>query len=99
MDLKVEKAGYADIGQMQLYVNYFNREICTPEDNPTVGIILCADKNDTVIEYTLGNRKDIGVFAPQYNLMLPTQEELKHEIEKTKENFLRLNNNKTCIYK
>lgn len=99
LDLKVEKAGYADIGQMQLYVNYFNREICTPEDNPTVGIILCADKNDTVIEYTLGNRKDIGVFAPQYKLMLPTKEELKHEIEKTKENFLRLNNNKTCIYK
>lgn len=92
LDLKVEKAGYADVGQMQLYVNYFNHEVCTPEDNPTVGIILCADKNDTVIEYTLGNRKDIGVFAPQYKLMLPTKEELKHEIEKTKENFLRLKN-------
>ena len=63
IDLKMTKAGYADIGQMQLYVNYFNREICSPVDNPTVGIILCAEKNDTVIEYTLGNRNDIGVFA------------------------------------
>lgn len=90
LDLKVGKAGYADVGQMQLYVNYFNRDVCTPDDNPTVGIILCADKNDTVIEYTLGNRNDIGVFAPKYRLMLPTEEELRYEIEKTKEDFLRL---------
>ena len=84
------KAGYADIGQMQLYVNYFNREICSPDENPTLGIILCAEKNDTVIEYTLGNRKDIGVFASKYKLILPTEEELKREIEQTKENFKRL---------
>ncbi|MDE6791904.1 MAG: DUF1016 domain-containing protein, partial [Muribaculaceae bacterium] len=87
---KMTKAGYADIGQMQLYVNYFNREICSPDENPTVGIILCAEKNDTVIEYTLGNRKDIGVFASKYKLILPTEEELKREIEQTKENFKRL---------
>ncbi|MDE6229740.1 MAG: PDDEXK nuclease domain-containing protein [Muribaculaceae bacterium] len=90
IDLKINKAGYADVGQMQLYVNYFNKEVCTETDNPTVGIILCAEKNDTVIEYTLGNRTDIGVFAPKYKLMLPTEEELRYEIEKTRENFLRL---------
>ena len=88
--MKINKAGYADVGQMQLYVNYFNKEVCTETDNPTVGIILCAEKNDTVIEYTLGNRTDIGVFAPKYKLMLPTEEELRSEIEKTRENFLRL---------
>ncbi|MDE6090061.1 MAG: PDDEXK nuclease domain-containing protein [Duncaniella sp.] len=90
IDLKMAKAGYADVGQMQLYVNYFNREVCTADDNPTVGIILCAEKNDTVIEYTLGNRNDIGVFASKYKLILPTEEELKREIEQTKENFKRL---------
>ncbi len=90
IDLKMNKAGYADVGQMQLYVNYFNKEVCTPQDNPTVGIILCSEKNDTVIEYTLGNRNDISVFAPKYKLMLPTEEELRREIERTKENFKRL---------
>ncbi|MDE6377886.1 MAG: PDDEXK nuclease domain-containing protein [Duncaniella sp.] len=90
IDLKMAKAGYADVGQMQLYVNYFNREVCTPDDNPTVGIILCTEKNDTVIEYTLGNRNDIGVFASKYKLILPTEEELRREIEQTKENFKRL---------
>lgn len=90
IDLKMSKASYADIGQMQLYVNYFNKEVCTAQDNPTVGIILCSEKNDTVIEYTLGNRNDIGVFASKYKLMLPTEEELKREIEQTKENFMRI---------
>ncbi len=60
------------------------------EDNPTVGLILCTEKNDTVIEYTLGNRNDIGVFASKYKLMLPTEEELRREIEISKENFKRL---------
>lgn len=90
IDLKMTKASYADVGQMQLYVNYFNKDICTPDDNPTVGIILCTEKNDTVIEYTLGNRNDIGVFASKYKLLLPTEDELKREIEQTKENFKRL---------
>ncbi len=90
VDLKMNKASYADVGQMQLYVNYFNKEVCTRDDNPTVGIILCSEKNDTVIEYTLGSRSDISIFAPKYKLMLPTEEELRREIEKTKENFKRM---------
>ena len=90
IDLKMAKAGYADVGQMQLYVNYFNKEVCSADDNPTVGIILCSEKNDTVIEYTLGNRNDIGVFASKYKLILPTEEELRRDIEQTKENFKRL---------
>ena len=87
IDLKMKEANYADVGQMQMYVNYFNMEVCTEGDNPTIGIILCAEKNDAVIRYTLGTRKDIGVFSPQYRLTMPTEEELRREIEITRENF------------
>ena len=91
IDLKMKTVDYSDIGQMQLYVNYYNMEVCTEHDNPTVGIILCSKKNDAVVKYTLGNRNDIGVFSPQYKLIMPTEEELKHEIEMTRENFKLLN--------
>lgn len=87
IDLKMHSADYSDIGQMQLYVNYYNMDVCTKDDNPTVGIILCSEKNDSVVKYTLGNRKDIGVFSPQYKLVMPTEEELKREIELTRDNF------------
>lgn len=91
IDLKMHSPDYSDIGQMQLYVNYYNMDVCTDIDNPTVGIILCSEKNDAVIRYTLGNRNDIGVFSPQYKLIMPTEEELKREIEITRENFTLLN--------
>lgn len=87
IDLKMHSADYSDIGQMQLYVNYYNMDVCTPADNPTVGIILCSEKNDSVVRYTLGNRTDIGIFSPQYKLVMPTEEELKREIALTRENF------------
>lgn len=87
IDLKMGKADYGDVGQMQLYVNYYNTDVKLPEDNPTIGIILCAEKNDAVIRYTLGNRNDINVFSSKYKLVLPTEEELKKEIEKTRETF------------
>ena len=91
IDLKMHSPDYSDIGQMQLYVNYYNMDVCTEYDNPTVGIILCSKKNDALVKYTLGNRNDIGVFSPQYKLIMPTEEELKREIEKTRENFKLLN--------
>lgn len=91
IDLKMHAPDYSDIGQMQLYVNYYNMDVCTEFDNPTVGIILCSEKNDAVVKYTLGNRNDIGVFSPQYKLIMPTEEELKREIEITRENFKLLN--------
>ena len=87
IDLKMKQVDYSDIGQMQLYVNYYNRDVCQPDDNPTIGIILCSEKNDTVIEYTLGDRKDIGVFSAKYNLIMPTKEELIKEIEITRQKF------------
>ncbi len=90
IDLKIGRADYSDVGQMQLYVNYYNMEICRDDDNPTVGIILCAEKNDAVVRYTLGDRKDIGVFQAKYDLVLPTPEELQREIARTREQFLLL---------
>lgn len=91
IDLKMKKVDYSDVGQMQLYVNYYNRDVCQPDDNPTIGIILCSEKNDTVIEYTLGDRKDIGVFSAKYNLIMPTKEELTREIELTRQKFKLIN--------
>lgn len=91
IDLKMKTVDYSDIGQMQLYVNYYNMEVCREGENPTVGIILCSENNDAVVKYTLGNRNDIGVFSPQYKLIMPTEEELKREIEMTRENFKLLN--------
>lgn len=91
IDLKMRRVDYSDIGQMQLYVNYYNHEVCQTDDNPTIGIILCAEKNDTVIEYTLGDRKDIGIFSAKYNLIMPTKEELSREIELTRQKFKLIN--------
>lgn len=91
IDLKMKRVDYSDIGQMQLYVNYYNREICRPDDNPTIGIILCSEKNDTIVEYTLGDRTDIGVFSAKYDLIMPTKEELSREIELTRQKFKLIN--------
>lgn len=91
IDLKMNRVDYSDVGQMQLYVNYYNREVCQPDDNPTIGIILCSEKNDTVIEYTLGDRKDIGVFSAKYDLVMPTKEELSREIKLTRQKFKLIN--------
>ena len=66
-------------------------EICNKTDNPTIGIVLCAEKNDAVVRYTLGDRKDIGVFSAKYKLFMPTEEELKREIEISRENFRLIN--------
>ena len=91
VDLKMNRVDYSDIGQMQLYVNYYNMEVCRPGENPTIGIILCSEKNESVVKYTLGDRKDIGVFSSEYKLIMPTEEELKREIEITRRNFKLLN--------
>ncbi|MDE0154393.1 MAG: PDDEXK nuclease domain-containing protein [Gammaproteobacteria bacterium] len=76
IDLKTEKLTHGDIGQMQMYVHYFDREVCTQEDNPTIGLILCTDKNDAIVEYVLdkGNER---IFASRYKLELPPEEELR----------------------
>jgi len=81
VDLKLEKLTHGDVGQMQLYVNYFDREVCGADDNPTVGLLLCTEKNDSMVRYILGEENE-QVFAAKYKLALPTREELEQELRK-----------------
>lgn len=80
IDLKVGKLTHADLGQIQFYVNYFDRERRTEGDNPTLGLILCSDKNDAIVRYTLGEQQERKIFASRYQFYLPTVEELQQEL-------------------
>jgi predicted nuclease of restriction endonuclease-like (RecB) superfamily len=79
IDLKLDKLTHQDLGQMQMYVNYFDRYIKTPDENPTIGIVLCKRKKDALVELTLP--KDANIFAAQYQLYLPSKEELQRQLE------------------
>jgi predicted nuclease of restriction endonuclease-like (RecB) superfamily len=81
IDLKIGKLTHGDLGQIQLYVNYYDRERRTEGDNPTLGLILCSDKNDAVVKYTLGAEQQDKIFASRYQLHIPTEAELRHELE------------------
>ncbi len=79
LDLKIGKLTHQDIGQMQMYVNYYDRKKKLETENATIGIILCKEENKTVIEFTLPeNNKTI--FAKEYKAILPSKEELKRQI-------------------
>jgi len=82
IDLKTGKLTHQDLGQLQLYVNYYDHERRTKGDNPSLGLILCADKNDAVVKYTLGPDQQKKIFASRYKLHLPTEVELKAEIRR-----------------
>ena len=90
IDLKIGKVTHQDIGQMQMYVNYYDREIKKDDENPTVGILLSTLKNKTVVKYTLPEDNK-NIFSSQYKLHLPTEKELIDAVEEEKIN-LRLNN-------
>ncbi len=81
IDLKTRKLSHADLGQMLLYVNYFDREVIAKDDNPTIGLILCTEKSDAMVKYTLGD-KNKQVFASKYQFHLPTEEELEAELKR-----------------
>ncbi len=81
IDLKVGKLAHGDLGQMLLYVNYYDREIATPADSPTIGLILCSEKNDAVVRYVLAD-KNRQVFASRYQLHLPSEAALRAEIRR-----------------
>lgn len=81
IDLKVGKLGHGDLGQMLLYVNYYDREVATAGDNPTIGLILCSEKNDAVVRYVLADRNE-QVFASRYQLHLPTEAQLQDELRR-----------------
>lgn len=81
IDIKVKKLTHADLGQMQLYVNYFDEEIAAPNDNPTIGLILCTEKSDAMVKYTLGEKAK-QIFASKYQFHLPTEKELEAELKR-----------------
>jgi hypothetical protein len=81
IDLKTNRLTHQDLGQMLMYVNYYTRELMNEGDNPPIGILLCADKSESVVKYTLPE-ENTQIFASKYKLYLPTEEELRHEIEK-----------------
>lgn len=80
IELKTEKLTHQDLGQLQMYVNYYDRVEKTPDENPTIGILLCTSKNDTVVKMSLPE-DNTSILASQYQLYLPTQEQLTKEIE------------------
>lgn len=86
IDLKLDKLTHQDIGQMDFYVRYFDNEVKDEQDNPTIGIILCSDKKDTIVKYSVLNDNK-NLFASKYQLYLPTEKELALEIEKQRAEF------------
>lgn len=80
IDLKIGKLKHQDLGQMQMYVNYYDRYVKLEEENKTIGIILCKDKKDTMVEITLPENNE-QIFASKYELILPSKIELKQLIE------------------
>lgn len=73
IDLKIGKLTHQDIGQMQMYVNYYTREMMNEGDSLPIGIILCADKSDSIVKYTLPEDNN-QIFASKYKLYMPTEE-------------------------
>lgn len=83
IDLKLGEITHGDLGQMQMYVNYYDREIKKEDENPTIGILLSTKKNETIVKYTLPEDNK-SIFSTEYKLHLPTEEELINAIEEEK---------------
>ncbi len=81
IDLKVNKLTHGDLGQMLMYIHYYDREVKSSEENPTIGLILCTDKNDAVVQYVL-DEKSQQIFTSRYCMHLPTEEELQMELRR-----------------
>lgn len=79
-DLKIGELKHQDIGQMQMYVHYYDRKVKLPEENPTIGIVLCRDKNNAVVEMTLPEDNS-QIFASKYQTVLPSKEALQKLLE------------------
>ncbi|MEJ6979412.1 PDDEXK nuclease domain-containing protein [Pedobacter sp. P351] len=80
IDLKIGKLAHQDIGQMQMYVNYYDRKVKLPDEKNTIGIVLCKQENKAVVEFTLPLGND-QIFAKEYKLYLPSKEDLKRQLE------------------
>ena len=87
VDLKVNRITYQDVGQMDMYLQMYDKMKKGPDDNPTIGIILCAETDSDVARYSTLAKND-QMFAAKYKLYLPNEEDLKREIERQKELYL-----------
>lgn len=79
IDLKIGDLTHQDLGQMQMYVHYYERELMNEGDNPPIGIVLCADKSESVVKYTLPEN-ETQIYASKYKLYLPSEDELLQEL-------------------
>ena len=84
IDLKVGKLSHQDIGQLDFYVRYFDDKVRQEGDNPTIGLLLCSEKNETIAKYSVLNDNN-NLFASKYLTYLPTEKELKAIIDEVKE--------------
>jgi predicted nuclease of restriction endonuclease-like (RecB) superfamily len=78
IDLKLDKLNHQDLGQMQMYVNYYDREVKLPDEKPTIGLLLCKEKKDAIVKLTLP--KDANIHAKEYQLYLPSKELLQAKL-------------------
>jgi predicted nuclease of restriction endonuclease-like (RecB) superfamily len=85
IDLKTDKLKHQDLGQMSMYVNYFDRYVRTPKENPTVGILLCKETNENIVELTLP--ESANIYASEYSLYLPDKELLRSKFAEWVEEF------------
>ena len=79
IDLKIDKLTHQDLGQMQMYVNYYDRYVKQDFEKPTIGILLCKEKNDALVELTLP--KDANIYASAYQLYLPNKALLQAKVK------------------
>ena len=86
IEIKIDKLTHQDIGQLQMYVNYYDRVEKLPRENPTIGILLCANKNDGVVKFTLPENEK-NIVASQYKLYLPTEQQLLEAVNIELQNF------------
>ena len=89
IDLKIDKLTHQDLGQMQMYVNYYDRYVRLPHENPTIGILLCKEKNDALVELTLP--KDANIYAAEYSLYLPDKDLLQRKLKEWIDEYNELN--------
>lgn len=86
IEIKTDKLTHQDIGQLQMYVNYYDRVEKLPHENPTIGILLCANKNEGVVKFTLPEDNKT-IVASRYKLYLPSEQQLLEKVNKELENF------------
>ena len=81
----MDKLTHKDLGQMQMYVNYYDRYVKQDFEKPTIGILLCKSKKDSLVELTLP--KDANIYAAEYSLYLPDKKELQEKLQEWMEEF------------